>query len=57
MTVLGIEAGNVFVTRTAGFEKNVPVLHADFLNRFQAVGREARAHHLHRCHTLARERL
>ena len=57
MTVLGIEAGNVLVARTPCFEKNIPVLHADLFDGFQTVSGKAGAYHLHRSHTLARERL
>ena len=53
MAVLGVQARYVFVASAACLEKEVSVLHANFLNGLKAVGREAGANHLYRGDALA----
>ena len=44
----GVEAIDVLVAFTAGFDKRVAIFHRDFFDGFETVSAESRADHLHR---------
>ena len=50
-----IKCRNVLVLLTASLKEKLPVLHRDLLQRFQAIGREARRHYLNMLHAFLAE--
>lgn len=54
---LGIQGRDIFIPLATGVQKVLPVLLPDLFQRFQTVGRESGADHLHRLDPLSRQRL